>query len=72
MKKATENIMKTIEEAKVCKPAPEPKPIAKDPDLVNEFKNLVKFHSNFYVTCRKLLKIVSSKAKYRFKEYANF
>ena len=41
MKKATEIILKTIEEAKVCKPAPEPKLIAKDPDLVNEFKNLV-------------------------------
>ena len=41
MKKATENILKTIEEAKVCKPSAEPRPIAKDPDLVNEFKNLV-------------------------------
>ena len=48
MKKATENILKTIEEAKACKPSAEPKPIAKDPDLVNEFKSLVsgKFGQN--------------------------
>ena len=45
IKKATENILKTIEEAKTCKPAPEPKPRVKDPDVMNEFKNLV---SNSY------------------------
>ena len=41
IKKATENILKTIEEAKACKPAPVQPPKVKDPDLVNEFKNLV-------------------------------
>ena len=41
LKKATENTLKTIEEAKVCKPAPPSQPREQDPDLVSEFKSMV-------------------------------
>ena len=41
LKKQTENILKTVEEAKVCKPAPPSKPREQEPDLVSEFKSMV-------------------------------
>lgn len=41
LKKETENSLKLIEEAKLVKPAPLPKIVEKETDLVSEFKALV-------------------------------
>ena len=41
LKKQTENTLKAIEEAKVCKPAPVAAAKEKDPDMMEEFKSLV-------------------------------